>query len=56
MKYAIIRESNGICENTIEWDGVVLWTTPTGTIAQQSDTINIGDECELVNGVWQKIV
>ncbi len=55
MRFVIINELSGICENIIKWDGVALWVPPEGRVAQQSDEINIGDQCELINGTWNKI-
>ena len=54
MRYAVINTSTGGCENVVVWDGQSPWGPPEGTVAQQSDTLSIGDECEFINGLWQK--
>lgn len=53
QNYAVINEETNICANVIVWDGQSSYSID-GHIVVLQNSINIGDECEQVNGVWQK--
>lgn len=42
-RYVIVRILDGLVTNTVEWDGGVGWSPPTGHEARQSDTAGKGD-------------
>lgn len=54
--YAVIDEPTKMCVNTIIWDGIAQWNPPDGCIVVPINDIELNDECEQVNGVWQKKV
>ena len=48
QRYALVRDSDSVCENIILWDAASAepkdqWTCPAGYHTVQSDTIQIGD-------------
>lgn len=42
MRYVLVK--NGIVVNVIEWDGESEYPLEEGVTAEQSDTLNIGDD------------
>ena len=64
-KYALVRESDNIVTNVVEWDGVerhieiindqavvVGWLKPDNHIAVESDTATIGQTYDPINNTF----
>ena len=37
-RYAIVRDSDGLIENLVAWDGVAVWSPPAGTTVVSDST------------------
>lgn len=54
MRHAVINELTGFVVNVVMWDGESEWYPGQDLIAVPSDTLGVGDECELVEDNWVK--